>query len=150
MKKLQTSLLIHAPADNVWRVLTNLQEYSSWNTFIPSITGALYVGGELTIILHAPGGKPTTIKPKLLKVQPATATQKGELRWRGTLPIPGLFTGEHYFILEPQAESKTLLIHGELFSGLLVNLVWKTWLQTTIRQGFETMNMALKARVEAL
>jgi hypothetical protein len=70
-----------------------------------------------------------------------------ELRWRGSLPIPGLFVGEHYFVLEPSAAGKTHLIHGENFKGLLVPMVGGMLKATEV--GFSEMNSALKKRVEA-
>jgi len=70
-----------------------------------------------------------------------------EVRWRGSLPIPGLFTGEHYFRLEPQAGGSTRFVHGENFSGLLLPVLGGILAAT--QQGFEAMNAALKARAEA-
>lgn len=69
-----------------------------------------------------------------------------ELRWRGSLPIPGLFVGEHYFVLEPTAEGGTRLVHGENFTGLLVPLVGGMLADT--EEGFKLMNTALKERCE--
>lgn len=65
-----------------------------------------------------------------------------ELRWRGSLPVPGLFTGEHYWRLEPgpgdRPGTSTRLVQGKAFSGLLVplagGLLEATW------HGFESMN----------
>jgi hypothetical protein len=62
--------------------------------------------------------------------------------------VPGIFDGEHQFQLEPMGERRTRLIHGEVFSGLLVPLLWQN-LDTQTRQGFEEMNNALKNRVES-
>jgi hypothetical protein len=70
-----------------------------------------------------------------------------ELRWRGSLPIPGLFVGEHYFQLSSPSPGKTHLVHGEDFTGLLLPFVGGMLAAT--EQGFEDMNRALKARAEA-
>lgn len=69
-----------------------------------------------------------------------------ELRWRGSLPIPGLFTGEHYFLLTSPAAGKTHLVHGENFTGLLIPLLGG--LLKATETGFNDMNKALKERVE--
>lgn len=77
-----------------------------------------------------------------------------ELRWRGSLPIPGLFVGEHYFRVEPApgssgssgAQAGTRFVHGERFSGLLLPLVGGMLKDT--EKGFVSMNEALKKTVE--
>ena len=53
-------------------------------------------GGQLTIGLNL-SGSTITIQPTVLVVQP-----ERELRWIGRLFIPGIFDGEHSFIIEPQ------------------------------------------------
>lgn len=79
------------------------------------------------------------------------ATPSREFRWCGKLwGLPGLFTGVHYFLLEPigPGGSHTKFVHGESFTGLLIPVVGAAdW--AAIEQGFEEMNAALKARAEA-
>lgn len=73
---------------------------------------------------------------------PCLAVSPGhELRWHGTLPIPGLFTGTHYFRIEPAASSINAgggssggaspggcrFVQGESFSGILVPLAAASW-----------------------
>jgi len=61
--------------------------------------------------------------------------------------LPGLFDGEHRFVLEPH-EGGTKFTQAEKFRGLLVPLMWKSMLPKT-KRGFEMMNQALKQRCEA-
>lgn len=68
-----------------------------------------------------------------------------ELVWRGSVAIPGLFVGRHYFRLE--AEGACRLVHGEQFSGLLLPLMGGMLADT--EKGFHAINAALKARAEA-
>lgn len=88
-----------------------------------------------------------TIKQDLFEVTASVTDPEREFRWRGKLPIPGLFDGEHRFQLDQIAANQVQFIHSEQFSGLLMPLLAKS-LNTTIREGFETMNRALKARAE--
>lgn len=69
------------------------------------------------------------------------------LCWVSTLPLPGLFRGEHYFRLVPVGPDSVRFVHGERFSGLLVPLLRRR-LEGPIRRGCEAMNAALKRRVE--
>src|SRR5690348_14839623 len=75
-----------------------------------------------------------------------TATRNRELRWRGRLIVRGLFDGEHAFRVEDRGHT-CRLHHSERFSGVLVPLFGSSLLDAT-RQGFEAMNVALKARAE--
>ena len=69
-----------------------------------------------------------------------------ELRWLGRLLLPGIFDGEHYFLLEPTGGSATHLTQGEIFTGLLAPFLDGA-LRTT-EEGFKSMNAALKKRAE--
>jgi len=106
-----------------------------------SISGPLKTGERLTVRIQPPGGKAVTFKPSLLVMR-----QNQELRWLGRLILPGLFNGEHYFLLSPM-KNGTLLRHGESFSGLIVRLMGSSMFDQTER-GFMAMNDALKKRAE--
>ena len=62
---------------------------------VRSAEGSLTPGSKLTVRLQPPGSKGMTFKPTVLKADPG-----GELRWIGHLLFPGLFDGEHHFIIE--------------------------------------------------
>ena len=83
-----------------------------------------------------------SFKPKLLAVEPGR-----ELRWLGRFLVPGLFDGEHYFLLEPDGSGGTRFTHGENFSGLFVAMMGAKGF-ANIEQGFDAMNRALKERAE--
>ena len=139
--QLHTEITIAAQAERVWEVLTTFERYPEWNPFISSITGKTEVGSRLVARLNA-GGRQMTIRPRLL-----AADRPRELRWRGSLGIPGLFDGEHRFRLEPAGAGSVRFIQEERFSGVLAPLVLR-FIGEETRQGFEAMNDALKARAE--
>ncbi|MCI0796841.1 MAG: SRPBCC domain-containing protein, partial [Chloroflexi bacterium] len=58
-----------------------------------------------------------------------------------------LFTGQHYFLIEPQAQSQVTFVQGEYFGGIMLPLMGAVLRKTVL--GFDEMNHALKARVEA-
>jgi hypothetical protein len=141
-KELQTTIEINASAQKTWAALTDFSHYSEWNPFIRSIHGQAKQGEQLEILIHPPGSSGMKFRPIILVLQP-----EHELRWLGRLLLPGIFDGEHQFIIQPIGESRTRLIHREVFSGILVPLLWRN-LDTQTRQGFEEMNLALKNLVE--
>ena len=141
MKRIATTIDIAAPPTRVWSILTDFPAHAQWNPFITAISGGLERGGRLSITVSSPDGKGMSFKPTLLAVQPNI-----ELRWLGRLVLPGLFDGEHYFLLDPTPEG-TRFTHGENFSGLLVGVMGAKAF-ARIERGFEAMNQALKARAE--
>ena len=96
----------------------------------------------MDVVIHPPGGKEISFHPEISLIRP-----NQELRWKGRLLVPGLFDGEHFFLLSA-SEGATLLQHGERFSGMLVRLLGSSIFETTER-GFVQMNEAIKARVES-
>jgi hypothetical protein len=61
--------------------------------------------------------------------------------------MPGIFDGEHYFMLDPQSQGGIIFHQGELFSGIIVPL-FKSSLDGATKQGFIAMNEALKREAE--
>lgn len=119
----------------------NFEEHPRWNPFIKSISGEQREGCLLKISLQPPGGGAMKFKPRILKLK-----EGSEFRWKGKLFVPGIFDGEHFFILKPVNAHSTRFIHGESFSGIMIpftgNMLSKT------KQGFELMNDALKRECE--
>jgi len=143
MRTIQTEILIDAPPEAVWSVLTQFETYPAWNPFIVNIQGARTEGGRLDVLLHPPGGSAMTFRPIILRWN-----ENQELRWKGKLLVPVLFDGAHYFCIEKSANGKSRFLHGEKFSGVLVPLLWKS-LEPKTRAGFDAMNRALKTVVES-
>lgn len=140
---LKTCLDLDASRQRIWTTLLDFARYEQWNPFMRAISGEPRVGARLRVSVQPPSGAAMTFRPVVV-----AAEENRHFRWRGSLPIPGLFTGEHYFILEALSPTRTRLFHGEDFSGLLVRFA-RSGLSGPTRQGFEAMNQALRTRVEA-
>ena len=141
VRRIETDIEINAPAARVWALLTDFSGMPSWNPFIKSISGDLVEGARLSVYITPPGKSGMRFKPTVLVLRP-----ERELRWLGHLLVSGLFDGEHYFLLEPLAESRTRLTQGENFSGLLVGLLGGALSAT--ESGFKAMNAGLKQQAE--
>ncbi|MCF2972057.1 SRPBCC domain-containing protein [Synechococcus sp. Nb3U1] len=142
MKEISTSIDINASVQKVWQILMDFSAYEQWNPFIRSIEGQAREGSQLQVQIQPPGGQRMAFKPTVVAVLP-----EREFGWLGHFILPGLFDGEHRFQLETLGEHRVRLTHSERFSGLLLPLLSKS-LDTTVRQGFEAMNQALKSRAE--
>jgi len=142
VKEVFSEIEIQAPAERVWKVLTDFSSFSDWNPFIRRVSGPLKEGKRLKVRIEPPGAKGRTFWPKVLKAEP-----KRELRWLGRLLIPGLFDGDHLFSIERLGSARVRFVQREIFSGLLVSLLIRG-LDAKIRLGFEQMNQALKLQAE--
>jgi hypothetical protein len=140
--RIQTQIEINASAEQVWTVLVDFAAYPAWNPFIRAAVGVPERGARIEIAVQPNGGNIMHFSPVVL-----SARAGRELRWRGQLPLPGIFAGEHCFIIEPMDERTVRFQHSERFSGILVGLL-RASLDRDTQRGFEDMNRALKLRVE--
>jgi hypothetical protein len=142
MTEIRSEIAIAAPAGRVWDILTDFARFPEWNPFICKAKGRAQVGERLTVVLQPAGGGATTFRPRVLRADPGR-----ELAWLGRLVMPGIFDGEHHFVIESQ-NGGVRFVQREVFTGVLVGLILSRIGDST-RQGFEAMNRALKARAEA-
>jgi hypothetical protein len=138
---IETAVDIAAPVERVWRVLTDFASYPQWSRFILSINGEAREGARLSVRMDDGGGA-MMVSPEIL-----VCKAPAELRWRGVLGAPFLFSAEHRFRLEPLVGGGTCLDHSEKFGGLFVPLFWKRF-DTRTRQAFQQFNAAIRARAE--
>ena len=143
MKHISSEIQINATPQRVWEVLTDFAELPQWNPFIRSAEGVVKEGERLKVYIRPPNGMGMTFTPTVLK-----AHEGSELRWIGRLLMPGIFDGEHYFIIEPLGEGHVRFTQGEKFTGVLVPLFGIMGIFRKTQAGFEEMNQALKQRAE--
>ena len=133
-----TTIGIDAPPAVVWSILTDPDRYPEWNPTIAGLKGPLVKGAVIENI-EGYGDDRTIFRPRILVVD-----KDRELRWRGRLwNLPGVFVGEHYFLLRPTPRG-TRFTQGEHLRGVLL------WLfdPRDLLPPFEAMNAALAARAE--
>ena len=141
MRQEETEINIKATPEAVWKVMTDFDSFPDWNPLVTSASGEVKQGEILEVRIALPNGKPRTFKPRLLVVD-----SNKELRRLGTFLHSALFSGEHYFIMEPQESGGTRFLHGEKVSGLIIPAFSGGMNKALV--GFEQMNLALKERVE--
>jgi hypothetical protein len=140
--QLSTEIEIAATPERVWSILADFAAYPEWNPFIRSVTGSPVQGSRIEIRVQPSGGNGMTFRPTILAAEPGR-----ELRWLGHLFMPGIFDGEHSFVIEPLGAEKVLFRQGEQFRGILLPL-FRSTLDRDTKRGFHEMNEALKARAE--
>lgn len=143
MHELSTDIEIDAPPELVWEVLTDFEAYPRWNP-VMRITGRTNLGARLCVEMRLPGRSPLRFNPTVTKID-----RGRELGWRGRLLVPGLYDGEHRFVIEPNEDGRTRFTQAETFEGVLVGPINRIYGRSTER-AFREMNEALKERAEEL
>lgn len=136
-KEIKTQINIQASKEHVWNILTDFENYPSWNPFIVSIKGEMIEGQTIEVKLTDMNFKPTLLAYK----------ENKEMRWIGKLMFKGVFDGEHSFQIIDNNNGTVTFKHEEIFNGFLVGLFAKK-LDKDTRSGFESMNVKLKEQAE--
>jgi hypothetical protein len=134
----KTKIEIDAPAKDVREVLFNFSDYPNWNPFIVSVDGPVAQGSTVRVAVKPVG------KDALSGDTVVTSFTNTRLAWTGSLAVPGLFRGNHEFIIEEQGPSKTVFYQNEKMSGIIIPF----FNFKPEAAGFVLMNEALKKRAE--
>lgn len=143
LKTLETFIQINASPQTVWSILDDLQRYSEWNALVPELSGLTIVGQQVVGRLVQPNTPEIPLSPVLTNIVGAR-----ELRWISVVPGDEGFSAEHYFILSLNKDGGTDLVHNEDFDGPAIAFMWDN-IDTNGRDGYNQMNVDLKARAEA-
>lgn len=140
---IETEILINSSKENIWDILMDNTKYEEWNPFIINSEGEIKKNSRIR----------NTIKTesKLMKFKPIiTELKKREyFEWLGTLFISGIFNGRHSFELKELDTNKVLLIHKEVFTGILSPMIFRK-IERETTEMFIKMNNAIKKQAEEL
>ena len=142
-REIKTQVDIHASAQRVWEILTDFPRYADWNPFITQLAGQPQQGARVRFWFTLPFGGSLPARATILKLAPGV-----ELRWAGSLPIPGLLRAEHYHVIETLGQNQVRFHQGEIFTGVLAAPFWPLFAARGV-QLYEQSSLALKKRAEA-
>ena len=144
MKHFQAQLLVNADLATGWSVLTAFAEYPAWNPLLRRIRGEAMLGASLGLrVARKLGGDTTVFLPAKVRVcKPET-----ELAWGGG--VRGVLDVHHYFRFEPSG-SGFRFVHGEIFSGVLVPILWPLIGARVRQENYEAVNETFRKRCEQL
>lgn len=140
--RIESRIGIAASTDAIWEVLTDFEGWKDWNPLYPRAAGEIRIGSKLDLDLAIPGRPVQRIQPTVLDWAPYD-----HLHWR-LIALRGWVTTVRFLEIEELSPGSCIFSNGEIFSGFPVGFAIKP-MRRQIREGFEAMNEALKARAEA-
>ena len=135
---------IRAPPDTVFGVLVAFDRYAEWATQLVHHGGTPALGGTIDLEMRA-GRTHFRFRPTIVALESGR-----RFTWRQRTGLPGVFDGEHAFVLEPLPGGATRLINTETYSGVLAPLVRRLPMMRDAPAGFAQFNHELRARAEQL
>ena len=142
VRRIVDEVVVEAPIEAVWTVLTDFAAHADWNPFLAFERATLTVGERLRVRVSPPGTRARTLEPVLTACDPPNRYE-----WLGRIGVPGLLDARHRFGLSELAPGRTQLRQEEDFSGVLAPLLPGVLRRT--EEGFRVMHAALKQRVES-
>jgi hypothetical protein len=139
MKSFTVSVVIAAPADRIWALLTDAAGYPSWNSTVDRVVGTIALGNRVTVHAKISPGRafPVTV----------TGFEPGRrMVWSGGMPL-GLFVGERTFTLDDAGGGAVTFAMREEFRGLLAPLITRSI--PDLQPAFDQFARDLKRRAEA-
>jgi len=136
MKKYSASIEINAPADKVWKILTDANGYPAWDLSMDHIEGKLALGETVKIF--------TKLSSQAFPVKVTAFEQNQKLVLTGGMPL-GLFKSERTHSLTTK-DGKTHFNTEEIFSGVLLPVFGKNIPDLT--ENFQKFVAALKKQAE--
>lgn len=139
MKSFRTSAVIQAPAETIWKILTDGSRWTEWNSTVSKLEGRIALGEKVIVSVKANPGR----------AFPLTVTEFAaphRMVWSGGMPL-GLFTGARTYTLTPRGDGSTEFTMHEQFTGLLAPLIGKSI--PDLQPSFDEFARCLKAHAEA-
>ncbi len=133
-----TTIEIQAPAARVWSVLTDVANWTQWNSTVTQVDGYVAVGQKVTVRTKASPGQAFPVRVSVLEA-PTRMT------WTGGMPL-GLFRGVRTFTLR-EHDGVTTFDMREEFSGLMAPLLTRSI--PNLQPVFDEFAACLKRVVEA-
>ena len=141
MQSVCTEIDIDASIGEVWKVISALESWPSWNDVVRKMTARPSLGGKVAFRIHIDGLPGLALAARISEWEP----EKG-LAWRGG--PKAIFSGNHYFRLEARGDDRTRFIHGEDFTGVVAALLMRGGMMDRLKTSYDRFNRSLKKHIE--
>lgn len=136
-KSVHDEILIDANPEKIWSVLTNTDEYPTWNPVMELIEGEVKTGQKVKYRFTQSPGKSYDIATTVAMVAPnKMLNQKGGM--------PFILSFNHKYTLHEEGSQTRLIIHED-YKGIGVNF----WNPKDVEKAYQHLNQAIKHKVES-
>jgi hypothetical protein len=142
MKIIETSIIIQAPADHVWRILTDLDGYVKWNPFITFARGDLVAGQPLWF--SRANNMTSILNYGVVTVMNA---EKHKLSWTTHWITARVLNTVYSFTIEPVELETVCFTQRETLSGFMPMFFRRSWFHT-LQSYMVSKNKAIKRLAE--
>ena len=137
-KSVHNEIIIDASPEEVWAILSDTDNYDSWNPVMKLVKGELREGSKVTYQFTQDEQSVSEITATVQQIIPYKL-----LNQSGGIPI--VLTYNHKYILEPHDNGTKVIIHED-YRGIYVNF----WNPQPVEEAYGRLNNALKEKVEKL
>ncbi len=138
MKSFATRIDILAPADRIWRILTDLPRWPQWNTTVDRTVGNVQLGAKVTVYVKLNPGKAFPLHVTELESQ-------RRMVWADGMPF-GLFKGARVYTLTATSATATMFEMREDYTGLFAGLIGRSI--PDMQPAFDEFALCLKREAE--
>ena len=140
-RTVHTEIVIDAPPEAVWAVLTDWGQLDQWSPSIRGMEGDIRDGGQVVVdYVHPGNGKTLVLDHTLIYIE-------GQ-RFGWSDPMIGRVRDHHLFTVEALPDGRTRFTQDdEIKGGLLARLIGPGFSELML-SSYQAFNTALKTRVE--
>ena len=141
---IESEIVLPAPVEQCWAVLTDFARYPEWNPYATRVEGEFRAGEKLSFtIVDGNFEAPLDLESTLETIVP-----NEHFNWVGTLLMRGVHDTRHGFRLRDEGDGTTHLLHYEEFRGFLARILPDRAVRVgKTRESFDRMNEALRRRL---
>lgn len=130
---------IAAPADEVWRLLTDVDGYETWNDAVVSLDGTIQRGSVVELVSIVDPNR--TFKLRVSELDPPR-----RMIWTDSMPL-GLFVGTRTYEIDDLGSGTSRFSMTEAFTGPLSPLI--TRFIPDMSESFELFAESLRRAAES-
>ncbi|MEO1483078.1 MAG: SRPBCC domain-containing protein [Myxococcota bacterium] len=140
-RRIHSEILIDAPPDRVWRVLTDWERLREWSPTLLGMNGEIRHGQTVDCAY--------VFKGKEIAPKHTLHYEEGlELGWSDPM-LPGVFD-RHRYRIEPLSDGRTRFVQSDEVRGGVLSLLLGWFFVNEMVATYPAFNRALKTRVESL
>jgi hypothetical protein len=113
-QKYRHAVVVKAPREAIWALLTELDRYATWNPYITDASGRVAEGSDVELTLENGDGGTDRVTAEIIILRPMR-----KLEWRTRTLLPGLLDREQIFRVIPHGPGRYVVLQDARLEGVL-------------------------------